>query len=271
MAHEHITERDERGGIAERAAAKGIRELPFRRCSRRAHFSELGSRPHPKNAVAVPDELVGEEPPLGEWNTSDATARERMECDARAWAEQPVEGCPQWLERGCVEPIVPARRHSERTSDFTKLGYHGATAILLWKVCRQPSLVSLTAPANARGNSRQCERYRHTPLRRRQDGEVVAAAPDLEERAKECDAAPLARSWCAIPERIRCNHSRDPWNERGHGGGVRLAPDVERRTGKPLSQRRGQRRRKDEIPDVIEADEQDARWFPDMASRCESR
>jgi hypothetical protein len=39
---------------------------------------------------------------------------------------------------------------------------------------------------------------------------------------------------------------------------VCLAPDVELRLGKALSQRRRERRREDEIPDVVEADEQDA-------------
>src|SRR5688572_29679171 len=131
----------------------------------------------------------------------------------------------------------------------------------------EPALVPFAESPNARRNARDCEGGGHAPLRRRHHGELVMLASDIAQRSEEWDELSLRAAWRTIPEGIGCNDSRYSRHQARDTGRVRLAPEDERRPGKPLAQRRRERRCEYQIADVVEADEQNARGVAHMASR----
>ena len=129
---------------------------------------------------------------------------------------------------------------------------------------REKEPVAMAREPDARGDARRRDCRRRAPRRGAQDRDVVVTVADfsyrahdrLDRRSRACRGAPPRMARRRSPTRTCGMRLRDRCR-------VGLGPDIDGRVGKCGVERRCERRREDEIAEVVERDHEDAVRFRD--------
>src|SRR5262245_727688 len=258
MTDEGGREREGRGGRRERSAANLVCVEAARVGVRPSQLVQLGTHSNPEYRNLPRMKRESELRPLEKGNAAVASAGERMDRHKARW--QCASDCVAHLAQPrCVQLVMwVSRVDSKRRQQSRLFLQHGLVHVRARKNVCEKRTVPMSCETDARGDPGGTRCRRDAPWRFTEDGEVIAAAANGGDTAKERQHTGLRQMTRNGPEGIGGDHLGHMWNQRCDVRRVFFAPDVDCRIGIGAMQGRRERRREDEVAEVVERDEKDA-------------
>jgi hypothetical protein len=175
------------------------------------------------------------------------------------------EGISGRREARRVKPIARVRRvNGERAEQASLFLHDWLPCVFGRKHVSEKMLVVMTRQPNTNRNARGCDGSGGAPGRLAQNRDVVPPATYIGDASQEGSNRRTRAMARHRPERVGGDHVAHMRNERSDRRRVVLAPDVDRRVGEGVVERRRECGREDQVAQIVERDKQNpSHWRAD--------